>query len=123
MRTVQENNGLIADFMEQLFHNGNTFIPEYNRYIGSQNFSSFFKVSDLRYHELWDWLMPVVDKIEDIQDGEDGDAIRFHYYDFEIRHITCKIHGTNIEILDADSKIDAVYQAVIQFIEHYNNQK
>jgi hypothetical protein len=81
------------------------------------------KYQILRYHELWDWLMPVVDKIEDIQDGEDGDAIRFHYYDFEIRHITCKIHGTNIEILDADSKIDAVYQAVIQFIEFYNDQK
>jgi len=27
-------------------------------------YESAFKISDLKYHSSWDWLMPVIEKIE-----------------------------------------------------------
>lgn len=105
MKTIEENNRLIADFMGQLFHNGNTFIPEHNRYIGFKNFSSFFKVSDLRYHESWDWLMPVVEAIYNTGLDEQN---------------TNEIGDVTHALLDVN--INAVHEAVINFIEFYNKQ-
>jgi len=105
MKTIEENNRLIADFMGQLFHNGNTFIPEHNRYIGFKNFSSFFKVSDLRYHCSWDWIIPVVEQIYDTE-----------LYEQEINQIGDITHA----LIDLD--INGLHNAVVEFIEFYNKQ-
>jgi hypothetical protein len=85
--------------------------------------TTIFKPFEAKFHTSWDWLMPVVEKIEDLQDGEGGDAIRSHLYDFEVRRISCMVHGADIEVSDASSKIEAVYQAVVEFIIWYNQNK
>lgn len=72
----------------------------------------------LKYHTSWYWLMPVVEKIE-----------REHT-DFEltIYSASCYISKWNPDkkkyesfISGVGKKIDAVYDAVIQFITWYNN--
>ena len=59
----------------------------------------------LQYKYSWDWLMPVVEKIEGLRDLK-GNA---------------KIEGTNIEIIGGAYKLETTYKAVIQFIKEYNN--
>lgn len=84
-----ENNKLIAEFM-------------------SENREFLDKV--LRYHHSWDWLMPVVEKIESLRDLN-GDAYRF-----SIDMCNVSIENTDIEILGGDFKINTTYKAVVKFI-------
>lgn len=77
------------------------------------------------YHTSWDWLMPVVEKIESFQDGEDGDLMRGHLYNFRIEQHFVYIFDAesmdDIIEMNGDSKIDATYNAVVEFINQYNN--
>ena len=80
------NNKLIAEFMGYEVH------PVYED-----------ERHDLQYHTSWDWLMPVVEKIDDMfgNDNQVDDYIN-------------KVHNA-VLLFD----IDEVYQAVIEFIESY----
>jgi len=118
MKTTEKNNRMIAEFMGQLFHNGNTFIPEHNRYIGFKNFSSFFKVSDLRYHELWNWLMPVVEKIEGM-----GFSVKIQRLKTSIHPLCEDKELFGIVCGDVSKKLEITYDTIVQFIEFYNEQK
>jgi len=80
-----------------------------------------------QYHKSWDWLMPVVEKIESFQDGEDGDLMRGHLYNFRIEQhfvyiFDAESMGDIIE-MNGDSKLDATYNAVVEFINQYNKNK
>ena len=68
------------------------------------------------YHSSWDWLMPVVEKIESLRDAN-GNAYRF-----TIDMCNAQIEETNIEILGGRFKLDTTYYAVVQFINQYNNK-
>lgn len=69
-----------------------------------------------KFHSSWDWLMPVVEKIEGIG--------------FTINITTCTVYINNFEdsfkqiigTSDSYSKIEAVYNAVIEFIKFYNDK-
>lgn len=71
----------------------------------------------LQYKYSWDWLMPVVEKIESLG------------YEFTIIESRCNIkHNTDHSIEELfhieliGSKIEATYQAVVEFINQYNNK-
>ena len=66
-------------------------------------------VADLKYHTSWDWLMPVVDKIESIG------------FEFQILKGTCLIQDedsteTLVETY-SHNKQKATYKAVTEFIK------
>ena len=78
---------------------------------------------ELQYHTSWDWLMPVVQKIEDIECKETStDSVGYHLYDIEIRQNVTTIHGTNIEETVGD-KLFNTYSAVVEFIKQYNDEQ
>jgi len=75
-----------------------------------------------RYAESWEWLMPVIDKIEslgytfmysknthDVHIGEDAHM-------FSARYMTTIVGK-------GSTKIESHYNAVINFIKQYNNDK
>jgi hypothetical protein len=73
-------------------------------------------VDDLKYHTSWDWLMPVVEKIEAM-----GYTVVIHReatlisaYDNDLN---CIWKTTK---WDQEVKINHVYQAIVQFIQWYN---
>lgn len=75
----------------------------------------------LHYHESWDWLMPVVEKIEHgLPPFEDGNLINVTIGPTRY----CSIQDSNgelIEIITSEpTKIRTVYNAVVEFIEWYN---
>lgn len=77
--------------------------------------------NDLKYNLSWDWLIPVVEKIEGFIFEND------EYYNFQILGGCCvyiiSSHGN--ELITSDngrSKLECVYNAVIEFILWYNQQ-
>lgn len=77
-----------------------------------------------KYHTDWNWLMGVVEKIEKqcFKFTIEGDY-------FMGRHNIIKVTGVGmgdfsciVESKDVKTKLELTYEAVIQFIHHYNNQ-
>jgi len=63
--------------------------------------TEFYEVHELQYHISWDWLMPVVDKIENYLSDNVG---KVGYFD------EC-LSSNNLEVR---------YQAVVEFINQLN---
>lgn len=113
-----ETNKLIAEFMgyeSYKFRGYTMFVYEKNNHRAD---------IDLHYHTSWDWLMPVVDKIEDIRfDNEDKNSfVSHHKYDVDTRGIGCTItdvqEGKVVGYGDCATKRDSTYQAIIEFIKN-----
>ena len=86
------------------------------------------------YYQSWDWLMPVVEKIEDLDDSkhhyqwDDHDGKKrtnFQGYEVDISYNECRI-WLNLELDPPKlisfggrrkTKIESVYQAVVLFIK------
>lgn len=86
---TKENNKLIAEFMgyESYDYRGyRMFILEENNHRTDV---------DLHYHTSWDWLKPVVDKIEEVYEGVPDELM-------------------NVSLF---SEIGEVYNGVIEFIK------
>lgn len=86
----------------------------------------------LKYDKSWDWLMPVVEKIQDTQVIK-GRVIRTAA-DVQIMYKACHIEYSGDEESgdysgeweirsSSTTKIKAVYRAVVKFIKWYNTQK
>ena len=67
----------------------------------NENDNNVFHPDDMKFHSSWDWLIPVVNKIE----------------------MECE--GVPIQLLDCNlySEIGEVYQAVVEFIKTYNDER
>lgn len=121
---IQENNKLIAEFMGwQLWHSGP--LSYYDGYDDVDSCDSPLE-NELEFDTLWDWLMPVVDKIELFADNR---------FEVQIQTDRCTIFDMIKEPENATSnypiivnemltgeKITSVYKAVVNFIEWYNER-
>lgn len=120
---MMNNNKLIAEFMEFPTHTDAVDDRTIAYYVGesimhtdnteNENDCDVFHPDDMQFHTSWDWLMPVVEKIESLRDTN-GDAYRF-----TIDMCNAQIEGTHIEIIGGAYKLNTTYQAVIEFIESY----
>jgi hypothetical protein len=74
------------------------------------------------FHESFDWIMPVVEKIEEIHH-----PVEYHYINVRISQGYIEIEGANKRIYRntsvEGSKIKALWLAVIDFIKWYNENK
>lgn len=71
-------------------------------------------LTSFKYHSSWDWLMPVLEKIQAKghrwEIGMSPYSSLYHY---------CKIWS--IGTIEKVSLLDAVYSAVLEFIKWYNS--
>jgi len=96
------DNKLIAEFMgaKPFVLGGST---EYEMYgvldciEDGANEKHYFIDDEMRFHESWDWLKPVVDEIEQVNEGVPEQMLHVSLY----------------------STIDEVYEAVVYFIQEY----
>ena len=80
------------------------------------------------FHLQWDWLMPVVEKIESIEDPHHG------FFGVHISSNSCTIQGTKFRSDDIQdppvyfynavlgNKLASTYHVVLKFIEWYNTE-
>lgn len=117
-----ENNRLIAEFMA--FQTRTDAIDDrvLAYYVGNviknadnsknKNEENVFHPEDMRFDTDWNWLMEVVEKIESLS------------FDVVINYNICTItNGENEFRHEVGQKIYATYQAVIEFINWYNEKK
>ena len=88
---TQENNKMIAEFMGYEVKHNKCYSPKYND--GT--------IAPMQFHKSWDWLMPVVNKIEEYLSANVG---KVGYFD---------------ECLSSND-LDIRYNAVVEFINQYN---
>jgi hypothetical protein len=124
---ILENNKAIAEFMDR--YKGYQITECEDEIVVSRKESKWgddeivtrpFTYTDLEYHTSWDWLMPVVEKIEGIPLNEDR-------YSVVIRDNECVIYCVKkIRPFLASrgkgaTKLSATYQAVCEFIKQRNH--
>ena len=120
-----KDNKVIAEFMGIVY-------PKLDNVIVIDNVVT--KEDELQYHSSWDWLMPVVEKIESYNVSVNINGL-YSVFNKNVAHqVTIRIEsvemnegGKSAWVLEdeylyhsdvKDSKIEAVYQAVIEFIKH-----
>jgi hypothetical protein len=98
----QENNKMIAEFMgyENVGTLNNPMYDYYDNYFQDGSYVPH----ELCYHKSWDWLMPVVNKIEEYLSANVG---KVGYFD---------------ECLSSND-LDIRYNAVVEFINQYNKNE
>lgn len=74
---------------------------------------AFLAVEDMKFHESWKWLMPVVIKIEE----EMGHTV-------VIAGKSCMIEVDDETVFsnEEESKLKAVWQTIVDFLEWRSNQ-
>jgi hypothetical protein len=118
---IRKNNKLIAEFMGYEFFKtpncgifgGNKFtkLPKKNN---KPPFTVYHGWSSPNYNKYWDWLMPVVEKIETFK------------FKVTIRDQDCWIDIGTKEEFGAGyqgSKILSVWIAIVKFIKWYNENR
>ena len=116
MSTITESNKLIAEFMGVL---------KFSEFLGEEilNLDDGYSMSEARYHTSWDWLMPVVETIRNmeaeysVKDLHDRYRVAFVYSGTASSNVAGRI----ISIYDEDYKT-ATYKAVVEFIQWYNQK-
>jgi len=108
----------------------------------------YYIVKDLKFHSSWDWLMPVVEKIEMMGSNKFNDINTVLYSRFEIKHNHIKLYWSKdhkyqlfieviqkgndsssfglskkyirIDVTKETTKLEAVWLACVEFIKFYN---
>ena len=114
MKTTEQNNRMIAEFMGLV----ESSIP--NKYWTKKTEDGFGdgKLIDLEYHTSWDWLMPVVYKIESL-----GYSVNISRIKVSINHIGSEEEMFSWVCGDPSKKMEILYETLLQFIEWYNQKK
>lgn len=117
---IIEGNRLIAEFMGWQKHintEDTWWFPNLYPFYNDGHGETTYHITEARFHESWDWLMPVVEKIEDLDLGLPDVLITGH-----VCIITNNLYDLRIDI-PGDSKLDATWQAIVKFIEWLNSEQ
>lgn len=127
-----ETNKLIAEFMGAKLSGGDETFD----FLGiqpSNEFFQFWHVTQLKYHTSWDWLMPVVEKIEKERHVIKQESFSVEYWwDVKIERNFCIIKpdyamvlalGVPAHFSSYNGKLIGTYETVVQFINWYNSNK
>jgi len=103
-------------------HIGNTPTEFYN-FIIELMISETWYVTELEFNNSWNWLMPVVEKIESLNAAviiDEDCTIEFGGVYFES---TNSMHNCEFETFKTTgTKIEKVFNAIVEFIEWYDKK-
>lgn len=116
MEITAENNKLIAEFMGNVGRNAL-----------AHEFQSSMGLPKKYYHTSWDWLMPVVEKINKwgvkTEMSNKISTTNDKWVFFKITYYAERLqNGKHIIRAEGDNYIQATHKAVVEFIKWYNKQ-
>lgn len=127
--TQREGNRLIAEFMQYALVSNRWFFQGEDK---MEEYPPLYKQleaneeNQLYFNSQWNWIMIVIDKIESINDKCFFSEIRKLKFgaNYKYQHV-CRIKSfrhAELPIAEgmAMTKIDSVWQAIVQFIQWYN---
>jgi hypothetical protein len=114
-----KENRLILDFLNTDVNNDGTYeLPQFGTIRPNGDFKTSFTVEQTKFNKDWNWLMEVVEKIEDLG------------YRVGINGISCTVSELlndepiiSLVLGDRKQKISLVHSAVVDFINYYNAKK
>ena len=118
MKTTEQKNRMIAEFMGVNKNNNGTYeLPQFGRLNLGGEFKTEFNDTQMRYHTSWDWLMPVV--------KECFSKIEIFEYDSDMYEhcIECIFHPDFTLNAFMNGEINDIHERVVEFIEWYNKNK
>lgn len=104
MTTTENNNRLFAEFMQ----------PSFNDFEAYDFSDEWLTVDLLKFHTDWNWLMPVVEKINDL-----NNVVEIH--ENWVRVVNNEKSDVLADIVAGTMK-ESVYNACLDFIKWYNTQ-
>lgn len=117
MNTIVENNKLLAEFMGFVFTQDNKANPP-------KIIAPYPPIECFKYHTDWNWIMEVVEKIEQSNDIIEftifGDSRKYYQTIIKQYKETERITIVNIE---CKTKLETVYNACVEFVKWYNKQQ
>jgi len=115
MENVIEGNKLILEFegYEHISDDPETY---HNGYYYKKGDGVEY-IKDCLFHESWDWLMPIIDKIRN-----DSKVIAFEIC-FSLGVIVKVFYNKEWHFYESNDMIEAPYVAVIDYIKWYNNEQ
>ena len=122
MENIVENNKLIAEFLNWEFDDlSETFETPFLKLIdpnafGDEQFSCKLQDFELEFYSDWNWLMPVVENIESL--GYKIDISKWE----NSQYCGIYLNGKKIAGNETNTKIEAVYNACLEFIKWYITQ-
>jgi hypothetical protein len=130
-KDAKKGNELIAKFIGMKFARASHGTDSHGEYFAPSrwiNEKGVGYTTSLNYHKDWNWLMPVVEKIENTNVSYRdfyGHAVIIDNWNCTIKdclggEIRCTINPSSSKI---SSKIEATWVAVVEFIKWYNNDK
>lgn len=119
-KEVSEGNKLIAEFMGGEFETNLPFTYTKSGWVNTPANSSrqIAQDYDLKYHSDFNWLMPVVEKIEKLK----FEIHIYSHYNWKEpnRVVICDWRDNIIINNSSDHKIEGLFKSIIEFIKWYN---
>ena len=119
---MELNNKLICDFMQNYTYQSDSGVNwiEINGY-------PFAEFNDAPFHLSYDWIMPVIEKIESL----DYVSVYFSKTYLGNHKVEISKHTPSYKLLQVsktvfcehESRLEATYKAVVEFIKWYNQNK
>ena len=117
---MKTDNELIAEFDGAEFINDapDVYPDGYYMWLDKERVSLPLCSDDFQYDTSWDWLIPVVEKIEGLDDN--GGFFDCHFQILRNGSFVIDRCGETVIEIYGNDKLKATYKAVIQFIKWYN---
>lgn len=122
-KEIVEGNWIIASFMGATITDGIGYTGRNISFPTETNGLYVHKLTDLKYNSSWDWLMPVVEKIEDLERGMAYNVEMYNVWCVVTigtqYAMTCDVEFTEIKYR-TESKIESTWRCIVDFIKWYN---
>jgi hypothetical protein len=123
MMNYTESNKMIAEFMGAKPRKPSSWGQYYEFYDNEGLIHREVRDDSMKYHTSWNWLMPVVAKIEEL---DTFPCVVISGYHTEISFMVNHNWPDDKDVVascghpEAKSRIDGTYKAVVQFIQWFN---
>jgi hypothetical protein len=117
MKTIEEKNRMISEFMGyETYEHTNSISIRITE--GNEFNSSDIGHVHTKFHTSWDWLMPVIEKIERL-----GFTVEKNFQPIDNDWQCLVVKGNDILFQEFNEQsIQAMHYVVVEFIEMYNQK-